>query len=221
MNCNNYRSLLNTEADTGGGLADPMTTRGDMIVRDSSNTTARLPVGTSGQVLTSDGTDASWTTPASASGALNLLYSATIAGTTQVNNVFTGTYDTYKLEIVVDTVSAGATEMTWSTGGVSAVTGYRQTSIQIGNTGVPANYNSGSTKTAIFYCDNAGNSATFTVNSPFLSTRTCATWQAMHYANKLVSGGTVLDNIISYDGFKFGNASLVCTGTIRVYGVSK
>lgn len=220
MNCNNYRSLLNTE-DESSGLSDPMTTRGDMIVRDSSNTTARLPVGTSGQVLTSDGSDASWTTPASASGSLNLLYSATIAGSIQVNNVFSATYDTYKMEIVIDTVASGTTIMNWSTGGTPATAGYKQTSIQIGSTGIPANYNSGNTKAGIYYGDAAGNSATFTINSPFLSTRTCVSWQAMHYANKLISGGSVLDNIISYDGFKFGDGSLVCTGTVRLYGVSK
>jgi len=48
---------------TGGvGLTDPMTTRGDVIVRDATNTTDRLPIGTNGQVLSSDGTDISWTT---------------------------------------------------------------------------------------------------------------------------------------------------------------
>jgi hypothetical protein len=45
-----------------GSLTDPMTTRGDIIYRNSSNATARLAVGGAGQALTSDGTDASWTT---------------------------------------------------------------------------------------------------------------------------------------------------------------
>ena len=44
----------------GGGLTDPMTTRGDIIIRNSSNTTDRLGIGTDGQVLKSDGTDISW-----------------------------------------------------------------------------------------------------------------------------------------------------------------
>jgi hypothetical protein len=44
------------------GFADPMTTRGDIIFRDSSNTTARLGRGTADQVLRSDGTDLSWQT---------------------------------------------------------------------------------------------------------------------------------------------------------------
>ena len=43
-----------------GSLADPMTTRGDIIVRDSSNATARLAIGSANTVLKSDGTDPSW-----------------------------------------------------------------------------------------------------------------------------------------------------------------
>lgn len=52
-------------APTGGsgGFSDPMTTRGDMIYRNSSNITTRLGRGTTGQVLTSDGTDIGWATP--------------------------------------------------------------------------------------------------------------------------------------------------------------
>ena len=45
---------------TETGFADPMTTRGDVIIRDASNDTARLGVGANGQVLKSDGTDISW-----------------------------------------------------------------------------------------------------------------------------------------------------------------
>lgn len=39
------------------GFADPMSTRGDIIYRNSSNTTTRLPLGTQNQVLKSNGTD--------------------------------------------------------------------------------------------------------------------------------------------------------------------
>jgi len=41
------------------GFPDPTTTRGDLIYRNASTTT-RLPVGSAGQVLTSDGTDPVW-----------------------------------------------------------------------------------------------------------------------------------------------------------------
>lgn len=40
-----------------GALADPMTTRGDMIVRNASNATARLARGSADTYLGSDGTD--------------------------------------------------------------------------------------------------------------------------------------------------------------------
>jgi hypothetical protein len=43
-------------------LDDPMTTRGDIVYRDSTNTTERLALGTDGQVLQSDGTDLAWAT---------------------------------------------------------------------------------------------------------------------------------------------------------------
>lgn len=51
------------------GFADPTTTKGDLIVHGSSTT--RMPVGTNGQVLTADSTQAlgvKWATPAAGSG---------------------------------------------------------------------------------------------------------------------------------------------------------
>lgn len=59
----------NDEAEVfSGGALDPMTTRGDIIIRNASNVTARLPIGTATYVLTSDGTDVAWAAPASGSG---------------------------------------------------------------------------------------------------------------------------------------------------------
>lgn len=46
--------------DTSFGI---LTTRGDILIRNSSNVTARLAVGSSGYILTSDGTDVSWAAP--------------------------------------------------------------------------------------------------------------------------------------------------------------
>jgi len=48
------------DTEISGVYSDPLTTRGDILVRDATNTTARLPIGADTYVLTSDGTDASW-----------------------------------------------------------------------------------------------------------------------------------------------------------------
>jgi len=45
---------------TSSKMSNPMTTAGDVIVGGSSGTPARLAIGTNGQVLTSNGTTASW-----------------------------------------------------------------------------------------------------------------------------------------------------------------
>jgi hypothetical protein len=55
-------STTDTVDFVSAGFADPMTTRGDIMVRNASNVTDRLAVGTNGQYLTSDGTDISWGT---------------------------------------------------------------------------------------------------------------------------------------------------------------
>lgn len=52
-----------TECGGSSGLTDPMTTRGDLMIRNASNVTDRLAVGSSGKVLKSDGVDPSWQTP--------------------------------------------------------------------------------------------------------------------------------------------------------------
>ena len=56
----NGAGLPPTFQNAGAGFADPMTTRGDIIIRDATNTTARLGIGANTFVLTSDGTDISW-----------------------------------------------------------------------------------------------------------------------------------------------------------------
>ncbi len=57
---NEYRVIVGTGGGvTGGGYIDPLTTRGDLVVRDASNTT-RLAIGSANRLLRSNGTDPSW-----------------------------------------------------------------------------------------------------------------------------------------------------------------
>ncbi len=56
-----------------------MTTRGDIIIRNASNVTARLAKGTATYVLTSDGTDVAWAAPGGG-GSLTTTVDATLSG---------------------------------------------------------------------------------------------------------------------------------------------
>lgn len=52
------------DADEANLFASTMTTRGDLLTMGAGPTVARIAIGTAGQVLTSNGTDAAFATPA-------------------------------------------------------------------------------------------------------------------------------------------------------------
>lgn len=79
-----------TWATISSGMADPMTTRGDTIVRNASNVTARLGIGAAGTVLSSDGTDVSW---AAAAGGAVLDY-VEKTGSTNITSTSSASGDT-------------------------------------------------------------------------------------------------------------------------------
>jgi hypothetical protein len=86
----------------GGGLSSPLTTKGD--VWGYSTTNARVPVGTNGQVLTADSTEAlgvKWATAATPSSGLTLISRTTFSGVAShtVDSVFTSTYENYRIII--------------------------------------------------------------------------------------------------------------------------
>ena len=56
-----------TSAADAYNALSPLTTRGDIVTGDASGAAQRLALGATGTVLTSDGSDAYWTEPASAS----------------------------------------------------------------------------------------------------------------------------------------------------------
>lgn len=94
-----------TTIATGSGLSDPMTTRGDVIVRDASNVTARLAIGSTGKVLQSDGTDVSWQTPAGGSGGLTLIGETVLgsAATTIDISSISGSYKDLIIRVIAKT----------------------------------------------------------------------------------------------------------------------
>jgi hypothetical protein len=96
------------EPDNTGGMTDPMTSRGDIIYRNSSNVTARLGRGTAGQLLYSNGTDLSWRTPVKADIGLGNVENTALSTWTGSTNIGT-----------VGSITTG----TWSATPISAVKG--------------------------------------------------------------------------------------------------
>ena len=57
--------LIEVSGSGGSGMTDPMTNAGDIIIRNGSNATTRLGIGTDGQVMTVSGGIPSWQTSGS------------------------------------------------------------------------------------------------------------------------------------------------------------
>ena len=55
-----YPVFTATDANEANEFTSTMTTRGDLLTMGSGPTVARIPIGTNGYVLTSNGTDAAW-----------------------------------------------------------------------------------------------------------------------------------------------------------------
>lgn len=53
-------ALAEIQTDLGTKQNDVITTQGDLVIGNASNEESRLPIGTNGQILTSNGTTASW-----------------------------------------------------------------------------------------------------------------------------------------------------------------
>ena len=114
-----------TAAAAFNGLS-PITAVGDLIIGNGTNSATRLGIGTNGYVLTSNGTTASWTSPASVSGVT--------VGTTTVSGATNG-YLLYNNAGVLGAVAPGSATITIGspvTGGTNGYGLYVNSSTQLG-----------------------------------------------------------------------------------------
>jgi len=94
-----------------------VTTAGDLIVADGNASVTRLGIGTNGQILTSNGTSATWTSPAAAGGASvvwSLLGTVNLATSPTSTVTFSGISNRKKLFVEVNNLN-------WSAGGAGQV----------------------------------------------------------------------------------------------------
>lgn len=224
-----YTGSAWSNVDTG---ASPLTTKGDLYTYSTTN--ARLGVGTNGQVLTADSTAATglkWATPAAGGGGLVKIAKTTFSGVTTAsfNDVFTSTYNNYKLMVQLD-----------STSGNNQPVEFR---LRVSGTDSSANYNSATsynsgTDTASAYRnlsgtdsfrlpeidDNYSNawyssidiySPQQTRNTGFISS-SYNTSLAGNACYEMTTG--VHDTATSYTGFSLVSATGNLAGTVWIYG---
>lgn len=77
---------VNINDNSNAILKSVVTATGDLIVGNGNASVARLGIGTNGQVLSSNGTTATWTTP-SGGGGMTLLASGTFSGNTNISSL--------------------------------------------------------------------------------------------------------------------------------------
>jgi hypothetical protein len=214
----------------GGIQPTLLTTKGDIIVATGNATLVRQGVGTNGQVLTADSTQADgviWSTPA-ASGLTKIVtadFSASAA--VQINQCFTSTYTNYIIVLnALGNSGGGAMYMQFQTGTNTVVS----SSDYFGAGWSVTNGNSTATFT--------NNGATFFTIAPTVATnlRQNFTINVSNVGNSSQDGNIsslgngsgngiatyagIINAAATYTGVRFtGNGNL--TGTYTVYGLAK
>jgi hypothetical protein len=218
-----------------GGVDSPLTTKGDLWGYDTDN--ARVPVGTNGQVLTADSTDAQgiiWQTITSPGSALVLINETAFSAVTSVSldGVFSSTYQNYKI-LVQYAASSFTSANHWlrvRAGGTDKSAASSYAWVRLLETQVPAaggGANGGDTSMSFAV---TGTSITYqlvtaeiTILDPFSSSeRTKMQSQMAQYGINAWQVGTHMGwetTAASADGFTlFPNAGNF-TGIVRVYGL--
>lgn len=205
--------VYNGTAWVGVGTASPLTTKGD--IWGYSTTNARVPVGTNGQVLLADSTNANgvaWGTPAA--GSLTLLTTTNLSGTSTTVSSISQSYK--NLQIVIQNATTNANGLFWCNpngnyvngSGVrnGAVSGLSGNPIYFGNFTTGSNYNN----SVIYFTDYANSNAPISFVAYGSDSVTTNSWS--------YGGGTYSAPITS---FVFTNQNGTFTGgTIRIYGVN-
>jgi hypothetical protein len=101
---------------------DVITTEGDLIVGDASGDPVRVPVGTAGQILASDGDTVEWVAPSAGGANYTLLNTGgtTLSGTTTIS----GISDIENILIVITGATGGSTQLVVRINGDSGANQY-------------------------------------------------------------------------------------------------
>ena len=232
-------SSAGTNGTDGTDLGTTLTTQGDIVYRDASGL-ARLPAGSANQVLQSGGTGAnpSWGTVSSDYVKLAETNITSVVARVDFTNVFTSTYDNYKIFGSNMTTDSGSPSLSFRY--MNNTSYFSSTNYQ---TVIDSAYSDSSTvnpsngkdwsanKSRIFdfgMSSNPNNSSSFelTVLNPLSSTQE-ATTHAMFLANQgsyqyLQAGnsGSAVSTNNSFDGISiFPTSNNFDKGSFKIYGI--
>jgi hypothetical protein len=209
----------------------PLTTKGDLFT--FSTVDARLGVGTNGQTLVADSTAATglkWAT--ASSGALTLITTNTFSAQSSVSidNVFSSTYDNYRLLFTFDSASTNATynSIRLRASGSDTSTNYK-TFRNYGYTGTLASGDLDPVGTDEWFISDNGTSfngagvVDMTMYSPNRAKYSVATVHSAYnwgsYTNATVSEWQT--DSTQFDGFTLLVNSGTITGNVSIYGYGK
>jgi len=212
-------------------MATAITTNGDIIYGTGSGTFSRLGIGSSAQVLTVASGVPSWATPAASGGDFVLITAQTFTSSSgvNVNSVFNGTYNNYKVIINVTAVStdnqydlrmrasgSDNTSSNYQYAGINLYSDLDTVYVQRSNSGT-AFARFGSSASA----DNGATNMVLEFQNPYASIRT-----GLQYGVTGSDGsraiwdtvGGIFDGTNSFDGFSILVDTGTITGKVYVYG---
>lgn len=210
---------------------------GDLIVGDAADAVQRLAIGSNGNVLTVDTAvdgKIKWAAPAGSGMVLINKTDFTASAAVNVNDVFSATYDVYR--IILDNVEssgAGTLGLRLRVGGADLTTAgvYRYGGLEWGDNVTAVGYDvSGTSATFLrfLYLDGAAADRAFAImdiNAPFATSITLT----HNHENRFRPASTPIgfgglqhggvNNTTSYTGFSLVASANNFTGTVRTYGL--
>ena len=216
----------------GGIQPTLLTTKGDIIVATGNATLVRQGVGTNGQVLTADSTQADgviWATPATPTSGLTKIVTADFSASAavQINQCFTSTYVNYVIVLnALGNSGGGAMYMQFQTGTSTVVSSadYYGAGWSVTNGNSTATFtNNGGTFFTIAPTVATNTRQNFTINVSNVGNSSQdgnISSLGNGSGNGIATYAGIINAAATYTGVKLsGNGNL--TGTYTVYGLAK
>ena len=210
-------------------MATAIDAKGDLIAGTGADTFTRLAVGANDTVLTADSSTATglkWAAPAGGSSGLNLILteSFTAVGNIIRNNVFSSTYDNYRIVIEFTASATSSFNFFFRQSGTNFTSGYsRQT---LGSTGTTVNAARSTSQSEVTVANSCGTDRNFIIMdiaSPFLLQRKGVISEALCTASTVINERymNVSDLTTDCDGIMLFPNTGTITGKVSYYGYGK